>query len=198
MNFLKGIFTFLMTFFAQTLWTGYQKTRQHHRVPLCIRMMFLRGALALHPITGGADADNAQIGSQTEFSFWNSLTLSPPAYDSLGFIRSISGYGVDLPEVDSTTLDSEEGEFIPGLPMGKELSIVLTVNSATLTKLEAIHAAKANIDCKLEIADPTSETRYFAVTPRGYELGNIVAPDLMEVTFSARRTGGASETDPHA
>lgn len=144
-----------------------------------------------------ADSTTAQIGSQATFSYWDTA-VSPPAWAALGLIRTMDPYGSDLPEVNSTTLDSDEEEFIPGLPMGKELSITLTLTSNTLERIEAICTPPAvNIDCRLVYPAPTTESRYFAVTPRGFD-GPVVTPSgLMEITFKGRRSGAASSTPSH-
>ena len=143
-----------------------------------------------------ADNTNAQIGSKIDFAFWDT-SLSPPAYASLGKIRSINGYGEDLPEVESTTLDSDAVERISGLPDGMEMNLVLTMTAASLAKIEAIDAAKVNIDSKITFPAPASTARYFALTPRGFELNSITPQGLVELTAKFRRTGVAATVDPH-
>lgn len=143
-----------------------------------------------------ADSNNAQIGSQVTFSFWDT-SLSPDAWAALGKVRSINGMGVDLPEVDSTTLDSTAVERIAGLPDGKEMSIVLTLTATSLAAIEAICAARTPIDCRIVFPSPASLSRYFSLTPRGYDKGTITPSGLVEVTFNGRITAAISSTDSH-
>lgn len=145
-----------------------------------------------------ADQNNAQIGSKVEVYFWDSLLSSPPAYVALGKYRQLTDIvGVELPEVNSTTLDSDEEEFIAGLGIGKEFSVVTTLTAASLANLEAINTAKANIDVKVVIPAPTTQTRYFAATPRGFASGSTTPSGLQELTATFRRSGAASSIDPH-
>lgn len=144
-----------------------------------------------------ADSTTAQIGSQSEFEYWDT-NASPDAWAPLGLVRTMDPYGADLPEVNSTTLDSDEEEFIPGLPMGKELSITLTLTADSLARVERINTPPTvNIDVRVIYPAPTSQTRYFSVTPRGFD-GPVHTPSgLMEITFKGRRTGAASVTPSH-
>lgn len=148
-----------------------------------------------------ADANNAQIGSQVTFSIWDTVVSSPPAWVSLGKVRSIGGYGEDLPEVDSTTLDSLAVERISGLPDGTEMSVMCTFRPVTLALMEAIDAAKANVDARLvwPAAGVTpGTTRYFAVTPRGFTIPTITPSGLIELDAKFRRSSPASTTPSHA
>ena len=145
-----------------------------------------------------ADQDNAQIGAEVEVLFWDELISSPPAYVVLGKYRQLTDIlGVELPEVNSTTLDSDEEEFIAGLGIGKEFSVVTTLTAASLANFEAINTAKANIDIKVVFPAPTSQTRYFAATPRGFASGTTAPSTLQELTATFRRSGAASSVDPH-
>jgi hypothetical protein len=195
---ILGFLTVVMSFAASLLWSGYHRSRKSNRTPLFVRDLFLRGAWALHPVAGAADQDNAQIGSQVEVYFWDELISSPDGYAVLGKYRQLTDIvGVELPEVNSTTLDSEEEEFIAGLGIGKEFSVVTTLTAASLANFEAINAAKQNIDIKVVIPAPTSQTRYFAATPRGFASGSTTPSGLQEITGNFRRSGPASSVDPH-
>jgi hypothetical protein len=201
MKLYKSIAAFLsavLIMAASLLWRGYHWSRRSDRTPLWIRLLILRGAQALQPVCGAADQDNAQIGSQTEVYFWDELISSPPQYVALGKYRQLTDIlGVELPEVNSTTLDSAEEEFIAGLGIGKEFSTVVTLTAASLANLEAINAAKQNIDIKVVIPAPTTQTRYFAATPRGFASGTTTPSGLQELTANFRRSGAASTIDPH-
>lgn len=144
-----------------------------------------------------ADNTTAQIGSQTTLRIWNTYTVSPPAWSAPGKIRSINGYGEDLPEVESTTLDDQAVARIAGLPDGTEMNIVMTLTSATLTLIEAIDAAKTNFDVELDIPAPTNEARYFSLTPRGFTINSITPSGLIEITLNARRSGPSTDTPTH-
>jgi hypothetical protein len=145
-----------------------------------------------------ADQDNAQIGSKIEVYFWDELISSPPAYAVLGKYRQLTDIvGVELPEVNSTTLDSDEEEFIAGLGIGKEFSVVATFTAASLANFEAINTAKDNVDIKVVIPAPTSQTRYFEATPRGFASGQTTPSGLQELSATFRRSGPSSSTDPH-
>lgn len=144
-----------------------------------------------------ADTTNAQIGSQVTFAIWDTVISSPPAWVDVGKVRSINGYGEDLPEVDSTTLDSTAVERIPGLPDGTEMTIVYTMTASTLALLEAVDAAKVNFDARMVFPAPASTTRYFGLTPRGFDMGSITPSGLIEITQKGRRTGAATTVNPH-
>lgn len=144
-----------------------------------------------------ADSTTAQIGSQSTWKYWDTAA-SPPAWAEMGLVRTMDPYGADLPEVNSTTLDSVEEQFIPGLPMGKELSVTMTVTANSLSRVEAVNAPPTvNIDVWVHYPAPTNQSRYFAVTPRGFD-GPVHTPSgLMEITFKGRRSGSASSTPTH-
>lgn len=143
-----------------------------------------------------ADSTTAQIGSQSTWSYWDTA-VSPPAWAAMGLVRTMDPYGADIAEVNSTTLDDDEEMFIPGLPMGKELSVTMTLTANSLSRIEAITAAKVNIDVRVVYPAPTSQSRYFTVTPRGFD-GPVTTPSgLMEITFKGRRSGSASSTPTH-
>lgn len=162
------------------------------------RLIEIDGCLVPH-IHGGADQDNAQIGAGVEVYFWDNLLSSPPAYVALGKYRQLTDIlGADIPEVNSTTLDSTEEEFIPSLPMGKEFSVVTTLTAASLANFEAIKNNGQNIDIKLVVPAPTSATRYFAATPRGFASGTTSPTGLQELTGNFRRSGPTTTVDPHA
>jgi hypothetical protein len=146
-----------------------------------------------------ADSTNAQIGATVDLYYWDT-SVSPDAYTALGQIRSISGIGVDKPEVDSTTLDSTAVERIGGLPDGKQASIVFTsgVSNGNLDKIRGWVAGTSEVDLKLVIGAPATETLYFSIIPLGYDLGTIQPNNLIEVTLTGRITGDIVATDPHA
>jgi len=145
-----------------------------------------------------ADQSNAQIGKGVELYFWDTLISSPPAYVALGKYRQLTDIlGVELPEVNSTTLDSAEEEFIPGMGIGKEFQAVVTLTAASLANLEAINSNAQNVDMKLVIPAPTSQTRYFAATPRGHASQTTSPQGLQELNQTFRRSGAATTVDPH-
>lgn len=144
-----------------------------------------------------ATSANAQIGSGVTLTFYDTA-LSPAVYTTLGKVRNIGGYGQELPEVDSTTLDSQAVERIAGLRDGREVSIVLTFTAATQAKIESLCGSETPKDFKLVFPSPGALTRYFTLTPRGYEIPTIVASGLLETTFTGRISGAISATDPHA
>lgn len=194
-RFLAVVLTVFATFFRNT----YERCKATRLVPLSVRMLFLRAALRLSPICGGATQANAQIGAGTQVFFWDDLISSPPAYVELGKYRQLTNIlGAEIPEVDSTTLDSTEQEFIPGLPIGMEFSVVTTFTAAALANFEAIKAANENIDMKVVVPSPTNQTRYFTATPRGFNSGTTAPSTLKEITGNFRRTGATSTVDPHA
>jgi len=146
-----------------------------------------------------ADVTNAQIGATVDLHYWNTAA-SPDAYAALGQIRSISGIGVDKPEVDSTTLDSTSMEYISGLANGKQASIVFTTGAANgnLDLIRGWVDGSDNIDYKIVLNAPATETLFFTLTPLGYDLGTIQPNNLIEVTLTGRITGDIVATDPHA
>lgn len=143
-----------------------------------------------------ADSTNAQIGSQTKLYFWDT-SLSPDAYGQLVNVRQFGEIGSDSPEVDSTDLDSTGVQRIPGLPDGKEISILSVANSTTLPKIESIFDAGLNIDIKAVFPAPMSTTRYFAFTPLGFAINTVTPSGLIEVTLRGRISGSITTVDPH-
>src|SRR5262245_39910725 len=119
-----------------------------------------------------ATSAQAQIGSKVQFKIYNTAA-SPSAYDAIGYVRSINGFGVEKPKVNSTTLDSDAEEYIPGVADGKEMTIVFVSNSDTLTEIEALIAGTGNKQCVIIWPTPMSVSRFFSLTPQGYEHGTI-------------------------
>lgn len=145
-----------------------------------------------------AGTTNAQIGAGVTLSYWDTA-VSPDAFTALGQIRSISGVGVGKPEVDSTTLESAAVERISGLPDGKQVSIVFT-SGASNGNLDLIRGwvnGTTNIDLKLAIPAPATETLYFTLVPLDYDLGSIEPSGLIEMTLMGRITGTVSATSSH-
>lgn len=160
------------------------------------KLILVDGHLVPH-IHGGADSSNAQIGSQVALSYWNAAA-SPPAYQTIGKVRTLDGIGVAKPEVDSTTLDSTGVERIGGLPDGEQVTIVFTTTQATMEKLEQFLASTSSIDLKVVWPSPTNVTRYFALLPLKYNHNSMAASNLLEMTLQGRMTGAApSSTNPH-
>lgn len=146
-----------------------------------------------------ADSTNAQIGVTATLSYWNTAA-SPDAWAELGQIRQITGIGVTKAEVDSTTLDSDAVEYIGGLASGDQVSITLTSGSANgnLDLITGWVDGTTEIDFKIALAAPATETRYFSLTPLHYDFGTIAPSGLIEPVFSGRITGGISATPSHA
>lgn len=146
-----------------------------------------------------ADTTNAQIGNTVDLHFWDT-SVSPDAYTELGEIRSINGIGITRPRVNSSTLDSTSEEYIPGLPDGKEASIVFTTGAANtiIDRLRGWGSSSSNVDYKLIINAPATETLYFSLASVAWELGSITPGGLIEITATGQITGDISATDPHA
>lgn len=142
-----------------------------------------------------ANKDNAQAGKGVQVLWWND-EASPPAYESVGKIRSVSGFGRSRAEIESDTLDSEEGEYVSGLRRGKVLNIVTTTTGAAM-ELAENWQDRESVDLKLVWPTPTNRTRYCAAVPIDDDQGTIAPNTLMEQTIQARITGGIKLTDPH-
>lgn len=146
-----------------------------------------------------ADKSNAQIGKGVTIRIWDSFVSSPPAYVTIGKIRQATDIlGSEKPEVNSTTLDSTTEEFISGMPIGKQFSVVVTVTAASLALFEAIDAQDDNVEFEVMIPAPTTQTRYFSGTFLGYASGTTAPSTLKEFTVNFRRTGATTSVDPHA
>ena len=146
-----------------------------------------------------ADSTTAQIGATVDLAYWDTVVASPPAWADLGQIRSIAGVGVTKPEVDSTTLDSTSVERISGLSDGDQVTIVFTTG-ATNTNIDRIKGwvdGTSEVDYKLTINSPATETLYFSIIPLHYDFGTIQPSNLVEISFQGRVTGGISATPSH-
>lgn len=143
-----------------------------------------------------ATSANAQIGSQTTLSFWDT-SLSPDAWVDYANIRSFGEVGADKPEVDSTDLESAGVERIGGLTDGKEISITAVCNTASLAQLEAQYNAAATLDYKMTFPAPMSTSRYFSFFPLGISFGTITPSGLVELTLRGRISGDISVTPSH-
>lgn len=144
-----------------------------------------------------ADEDNAQIGLGTALSYWNAAA-SPPAYEAIGNILSMDPPGVTRPEVESTTLDSDEAEFINGVRTSDQMKVTATLNAVGYALLKNWVNDGDNVEFKLGYAAPASITEYFTGKPLSYKPGSVTPNGLIQVDFTTRVTGGISETNPHA
>lgn len=146
-----------------------------------------------------ANTTNAQIGITVDLAYWNTA-VSPDAWADLGQIRSVSGIGITRPRVNTTTLDSTAEDYIPGLQDGKEFSIVFTTG-ATNTNIDRLltwGASADNIDFKLTINAPATETLYFSGASIAWEIPTISPGALVEITATGQITGSISATPSHA
>lgn len=143
-----------------------------------------------------ADSNNAQIGSQVTLQYWNT-SASPDVWATLGKVRQIQGIGTEKPEVDSTTLDSTAVERIGGLPDGKQVTVTLTTTAAVMAILEGFTAGTDNIDFKIFFPSPINLTRYFTLTPLGYDHGTVQPSGLLEISLMGRISGSISGTPSH-
>src|SRR5262245_2395380 len=143
-----------------------------------------------------ATSANAQIGSLTTLSFWDT-DLTPDAWVAIANIRQFGEVGADKPEVDSTDLDSTGVERIGGLTDGKEISIVCVGNSTTLAQFEEFYNEGSTLDLKATFPTPLSTSRYFSLTPLGFSLGTITPSGLIEVTLRGRISGSISSVASH-
>lgn len=143
-----------------------------------------------------ADATLAQIGSETTLSYWN-LAASPDAWVDLGPIRTISGVGVERPEVESTTLDSTSVERIGGLRDGKEMTITFTAATTSMLLIISFVDDGDPLDLKLTFPAPLSDSLYLTITPLSYEFSEIGPSDLIEIELGGRITGDITDIATH-
>lgn len=139
-----------------------------------------------------ADATEAQIGQYVDLSYGSAA--SPPVWTPLGAVRNISGVGLTLAEVDTTTLDSAAKERIFGMKDGNQITVVFTTRSLIMDLVDAWIAARAAIAMRLRIPAPANEDRFFYFIPLSYDHGTIQAENLMEYTLTGRITGDISAT----
>lgn len=145
-----------------------------------------------------AKQDKAQ-GGKGVTAFWWNASASPPAYQTLGKIRKISPIGVDDAEIESSTLDSEIEDSVPGLGRGKEVMVTDVYNAESVARFEAIKAAGVDFTVKLVWPSPASLTRYVDVSPRGIDYPEVGPNTLQEISLKTKMVGIApTATDPHA
>jgi hypothetical protein len=143
-----------------------------------------------------ADATLAQIGSETTLSYWN-VAASPDAWASLGPIRTISGVGVERPEVESTTLDSTSVERIGGLRDGKEVTVTFTAATTSMLLIISFVDDGDPLDLKLTFPTPLNDSLYLTLTPLSYEFSEIGPSDLIEIELGGRITGDITDVATH-
>lgn len=140
-----------------------------------------------------AETTKASTGAKSEFWLHDGTALYK--------LVQVKGFGLPSPEVEqleSTNLDSDAKEFVPGdTDFGEfEVKLNLRPGSDTDTKIEASVAAQVERAFKANIAVRSVLTRSYDgnVIPVAYDRGEINRSGIMEATLKLRSTGAVTSS----
>jgi hypothetical protein len=138
-------------------------------------------------------ATNAQIGSKTVVSYFNTGTS---AYEEFAECDSIDGIGLKRPEVDVTHLESDAVERIGGLPDGETVTLMFNMVAENFLIVKGLVDAGDLVQMKIDFPAPLEDSIFFDIIPLEYKIQKVDPKGALKLSLGGRITGDISEDEP--